>query len=381
MKKQGFQTLILIVIFSFMGIIAGKDFLKTRDLPSIFPGQGVTGIKKLSEYLPNLEGTAGDSDVYILDSGEKGGTLVLLGGTHPDEPAANLAAVLVIENVTVQKGRIIVIPEANRSAMTHSQPLEAYPTRYHIVNSNGVERTFAFGSRLTNQVDQLPDPDIYIHYPSGQKLSGEESRNLNRSYPGRPDGRFIERVSYGITNLVKAEEADLEIDLHEAPLEYFFINSMLANNRGQDVATMAVFNLISQGITMGLESAPRNLEGFSYGGIGARTRAKTFLMEAANPIQGRFRGSTTENLILEGKDSCYLKASKLKRLFVPYDEKGLPLSLRTARHVTAVKAIIDSANDFDPDKEIKVANWPEYNKILENVGQYLNGPETAATQR
>lgn len=377
MKKHTLQTLVLIGLFSFAGIFSGKQFLETRKLPEIYPGEGITSVKKLSDYLPELKGTRGDSDVYFMDSGKAGGTLVLLGGTHPDEPASNLASILVVENAVVSKGKLIVITEANRSAMTHSQPLEAYPTRYHITNSNGFERTFGFGSRLANPVDQLPDPDIYIHYPSGQRLSGEESRNLNRSYPGRSDGRFVERVACAITNLVKEERADLEIDLHEAPLEYFFINSMLANNRGQDIATMAVFNLISEGINMGLESAPRNLEGFSYGGIGSKTEAKTFLIEAANPIQGRIRGKTTEDLILEGKDGCYLKAQKLKRLFVPYDENGLPLSLRVARHVTAVKAILDSSNDFNPEREIRVRNWPEYGKIRENLGQYLNDPENS----
>ena len=374
MKTSGVRTLLLGIIFLCIGITAGKAFINDRSLPPIYPGQGVTGVKKLSAYLPNLKGTAGDSDVYILDSGKEGGTLVLLGGTHPDEPASNLAAILVIENVTVEKGRIIVIPEADRSAMTHNPPLEAYPARYHIFNDHGFKRTFAFGSRLANQVD------IYIHYPSEQKLSGEESRNLNRSYPGRPDGSFVERVAWGITTLVKAEGADLEVDLHEAPLEYFFINSMLTNRRGQDVATMAVFNLISRGIEMGLESAPKNLEGFSYSGIGDETQAKTFLIEAANPIQGRFRGATTEKLILDGKDGCYLKASGLKRLFVPYDERGLPLSLRTARHIAAVKAIIDSANELYPARAINVSNWPDYGKAIENIGQYLNGPETAAAQ-
>ena len=375
MKRHLFQTLILIAMFSFMGIVSGRQFLGARKLAPFYPGKGVTEVRKLSDYLPSLKGSAGDSSVYFMDSGKKGGTLVLLGGTHPDEPASNLAAILVLENAIVERGRIIVIPEADRSAMSHTQPLEAYPSRYRIENSNGYIRTFNFGSRLADEVDQLPDPDIYIHYPSGQKLSGEESRNLNRSYPGRSNGRFIEKVAFAITKVVKDENADLEIDLHEAPLEYFFINSMLANKRGQDIATMAVFNLECSGINIGLESAPKNLEGFSYGGIGDKTQAKTFLMEAANPIQGRLRGRTTEQLILDGKDPCYLKAEKLKRLFVPYDENGLPLSLRVARHVTAVKAIIDAANDFDPMKTISVSSWPEYEKIKDDLGQYLNDPE------
>ena len=39
---------------------------------------------------------------------------MLLGGTHPQEVAGHVAATLVVENVRVKKGRLIVIPQANR---------------------------------------------------------------------------------------------------------------------------------------------------------------------------------------------------------------------------------------------------------------------------
>ena len=43
-----------------------------------------------------------------------------------------------------------------------------------------------------------------MHASSGQKLSGSETRNLNRAYPGRPDGTFTEKVAYAITSLIRA---------------------------------------------------------------------------------------------------------------------------------------------------------------------------------
>ena len=42
------------------------------------------------------------------------------------------------------------------------------------------------------------EPKIYVHASSGQRLSGSETRNINRSYPGRTDGTFTEKMSYGV---------------------------------------------------------------------------------------------------------------------------------------------------------------------------------------
>ena len=40
-----------------------------------------------------------------------------------------VSAVVVVENVQVQRGRVIVIPHSNQSGFTHTEPLEAFPHR------------------------------------------------------------------------------------------------------------------------------------------------------------------------------------------------------------------------------------------------------------
>ncbi|HAZ20721.1 MAG TPA: succinylglutamate desuccinylase, partial [Clostridiales bacterium] len=60
----------------------------------------------------------------------------------------------------------------------------------------------------------------YIHAGSGQQLSGSETRNLNRCYPGRPDGNLMEKTAYAIVQLIKNEGVDLTFDLHESSPEY-----------------------------------------------------------------------------------------------------------------------------------------------------------------
>ena len=368
-------TVITFALVAALCAVSGYHFLASRVQAKLFPGPGVTSITKLSAYLPNLKKTAGDSDVYILDSGKPGDTVVVLGGTHSDEPSGYLAAVALVENAVATAGRLIVVPQADKSAFTHTIAPEAYPSRFYIKTKKG-ERWFSFGSRLANPVDQWPDPDIMLHYPSGQRLSGDETRNLNRSYPGRPDGVFIQRVAYAITTLIAQEKAGVTIDLHEAPLEYFFINAVAASDKARNIAVMAQLNLSFRDIEIGIEASPQNLRGLSHRELAGATQTLAFLMETANPIQGRFRGRTTPELVVTGKDVCYETAAKYKRLFVPYDETGKPISLRVARHLAGIEELLNAFNEMNPDKAVLVDGIPSYeNVISEGIGTYLHSPE------
>ena len=85
--------------------------------------------------------------------------------------------------------------------MTHNDPQEASPQYLNITTPSGV-RKFRYGSRASNPVDQWPDPDVYVHAASGQRLSGSETRNINRAYPGRPDGNPPEQAAYAIAELI-----------------------------------------------------------------------------------------------------------------------------------------------------------------------------------
>ena len=63
----------------------------------IYPGPGVTEKQMLSDYNPELKGTNGDTEIYVLDSGVPGASILVLGGTHPNEPSGVVAAVALIE--------------------------------------------------------------------------------------------------------------------------------------------------------------------------------------------------------------------------------------------------------------------------------------------
>ena len=370
MKGNKITGIVMIFLSLVIAFVAGKEFLKTRELEPIVKGDGVTSMQKLSDYLPDLKGTRGDSDIYILQGKEPGGSVLILGGTHPNEPAAFLTTVLLVENLKVDKGTVYIIPRANRSAMSHNDPQEA-SQRFRIKTPYG-ERWFRFGSRATNPLDQWPDPDVYIHAASGQKLSGNETRNLNRAYPGRADGTYTEKVAYAITELIKKNDINMEIDLHEASPEYPVINAIVAHERAMPISSQVVMNMEFEDIQIGLEPSPPSLHGLSHRELGDYTSTYAVLMETANASQGRLRGKTDENLVLTGKDPIYVKAQKIGRLFVPYDENGHPMEERVGRHLTGVVQHIIVMGENEPDKEIIIEGLPSYEDLQKNgVGAYL----------
>lgn len=351
--------------------IISPGFLAMRKPEAIRKGPGVTSVTRLSDYFAGLKGSAGDTDVYVLDSGKPGGSALVLGGTHANEPAGYMAAILFIENARPQAGRLFVIPRVNASAASHTDPTEGTPRYFTIAAASG-KRTFRFGSRATNPVDQWPDPDIYIHAASGQQLSGSETRNLNRAYPGRPDGTFTEKVAYAVTSLIEKEGIDVTVDLHEASPEYPVINAIVAHERAMPIASRVILDLELDDITMGLEPSPKSLHGLSHRELGDATQTLSLLMEDTNPAQGRLRGKTDEALILEGKDELYVRAQKLGRLFVPFDESGWPLSTRVGRHVAGLLAIFNAYTAQNEARPISVEGMPGYEELSSGkLGQYL----------
>jgi len=351
--------------------IVSPGFLAMRKPDAIRKGPGVTKIARLSDYFAGLKGSRGDTDVYVLDSGKPGGSALVLGGTHGNEPAGYMAAILFVENARPSAGRLFVIPRVNASAASHTDPMEGTP-RYFTIDGASGKRVFRFGSRATNPVDQWPDPDIYIHAASGQQLSGSETRNLNRAYPGRADGTFTEKVAYAVTSLIKQEKIDVTIDLHEASPEYPVINAIVAHERAMPVASQVILDLEFDDIKMGLEPSPKSLHGLSHRELGDATQTLSLLIEDSNPSQGRLRGRTDEALIVEGKDELYVRAQKLGRLFVPFDEKGWPLSTRVGRHVAAIRAVFSAFGSSSPDQSIAVDGMPSYEELAAGeLGKYL----------
>ena len=93
MKKHG-VTIIISVIILVVSVITGREFLEHRKPEKIVRGPGVTGIRLLSDWYPELKGSRGDTEVYILRGDDNGSSMLVLGGTHGNEPSGYMSAIL-----------------------------------------------------------------------------------------------------------------------------------------------------------------------------------------------------------------------------------------------------------------------------------------------
>jgi len=374
MKKHHVKALLLLFLAALICYLSARDFLTMHHAEAIYPSPQLTTKKRLSDYFPGLKNSPGDSPVYIFEGRTKGGNLLILGGTHPNEPAGFMTTVLLVENLEVIQGKIIIVPRANNSGFMHNDPQEGNPQRYSLETAGG-SRWFRYGSRLTNPIHQWPDPVLYVN-PAGQKLSGTESRNLNRSYPGRKNGYLTEKIAYGIMQLITVEKIDLAVDLHEAAPEYPVINAIVFHERSAELAAIASMTLQMEGVDIQLEASPPNLRGLSHREWGDFTETLAILLETANTSHGRLKGKPSATLITEGKDKNYQRAAQLGLLFVPFSEEGIPLKKRVSRHLATLNALVFGLSELFPDLPIRFQKIPSSTDVESaGIGAFLTPPK------
>ena len=374
------------LIFSALGLIllvtSGMSFYRHRHMEeSVVLSSGVTEVKKLSDYWDGIRGSINDCNVYILEGEEPGATMFVMGGAHPEEPAARLAAWIMAENAVMEAGRLIVVLSANRSATTVTRVGGAYPPDYTIETDWG-ERTFRMGDRWANPLDQYPDPEVYIHYPSGQYLAYVDIRNLNRVWPGRANGSLTERTTYAFMELIRQEDVDIFIDLHEAELQYPVISTIVAHESGEELATFVSMMLSDMEFNMGMEYSPVNLHGLSHREVGDHSDAISLLFEAPEPCLDATRGRTTREQLLTGIDEFVVKAGEAGLLFEKIDETGWPMEKRVGRHTSAILMTMESWTELNPDKPLICTGVPRYGEVIAaGVGHWLRNPDDAAPDR
>jgi hypothetical protein len=373
---------IIIALGLLLGVIAGLSFYHGRHLKEpVVLGPGVTAVKTLGDYFPGLKGTVNDANVYILEGEKKGGTILVLGGSHPEEPAGRLTTWILAENARLEQGRLIVVNSANRSATTVTRPSGAYPANYTIPTDWGGQK-FRMGDRWSNPLDQWPDPELFIHYPSRQQLAYMDIRNLNRAYPGRPHGTLTEQTCYAIIEMIKQEKIDIAIDLHEAELQYPVISTIVAHQKGQDLAAMASMVLSGEEFKIGVEYSPKALRGLSHREIGDNTDAVSLLFESPEPFLDATRGRTDAKLLLTGQDEFVVRAGKRGLLFEKIDEKGWPIALRVGRQCSTILSVADLWSQDHADRAVLIKDVPKYAEVVaKGVGTFLHDPAKADAKK
>jgi hypothetical protein len=333
--------------------------------PDIRPSQALTKTVWLSKYMPVLKGTNLDTPVYFFDSGKPGATGLFIGGTHPREIAGQTAAIMLAENVSVQAGRLMVLPFANRSAMSIPDT-QGRVAHWHRFNSRSGPRFLPYGDRRTDIEDQgVPDPEKFQHPGGYVNKNGAESRNLNRCYPGLKDGTPTQKLAFGIVELVRREKIDFCLDCHEAntPDDTSRVNdpaygkkgsrlaySLISHPKGTEIAASAILDMEEDtAITLKLEESRRTYRGLSHLEIGDATDCASFLSESPNPGQNRL-----------DKNPDVINHPKY------------PLKHRVGLHLRLFKHL--SANyELMHDKPLTLAGIPEYKDLMDKgVGHFLN---------
>jgi hypothetical protein len=149
-----------------------------------------------------MEGTPQETPVHIYGSGIEGPILAVLGGVHGNEPGGWLAAEQVRDDLRPANGALLVVPRANTLAV----------------------------SQFVRTTDDLGD--------------------LNRLYPGDPDGLPMARMAYEITETLREFHTTLAIDMHES---WAFYRDRTDTQTGTAFLGQTVSSSTTQGLSLGRE--------------------------------------------------------------------------------------------------------------------------------
>jgi hypothetical protein len=115
-----------------------------------------------------MAGTPHESPLYVFGSGRPGNVLMVLGGVHGNEPGGWMAAERLVKEARPTNGALLVLPRANQLAIP----------------------------AFLRTTDALGD--------------------LNRLYPGDPNGLPMERMAAEIVETLRAFHVGVVIDMHES---------------------------------------------------------------------------------------------------------------------------------------------------------------------
>jgi len=376
LRREWISKAALCAVFLALTIAGGLPLYRHRhfEMP-VVPSPAVTRIAMLSEYCSGLKGTMADTTVYFMEGKNPGGKALLMANTHANEPAGLLSSLVFLENALVDTGTLIIIPEFNNSAGRNTRPGDGYPLTYEIRTGWG-NKKFRMGNRDASPLDQWPDPDVYIHYPDRQMLSFIDARNTNRTWPGRPNGPLMERVTFAAMEIMRKEKVDLAIDFHGAETMFPVTNCIVAPEKSAKIATLASLTVKAmEGFESHVEPSPSGFRGLSHREIGDYSETLPFLLETPIPFLDQPTGPKTVKLLLDGKDPFLLNLAKQKKLFVPYDETGWPMEKCVGQNCSVALEVLRQYSKKKPERAIKLMNVPRYAELVTNgVGYYFHDP-------
>lgn len=372
MRKRRVFKIVVLAVMAFFAFLSSLCFVRERmSYDTFVPSSSYSYTVRLSDYDSSLLGTKMDAPVFVFDSGIKGADVFIMGGTHPNESGGILSAIIIMENIELESGRVFVLPVANMSAYLNTLPGYGYP-EYYTLQTEWGEKSFKVGSRVASPLDQWPDPPFYVHYPSAQRLSYEEARNINRTFPGRRNGSPLERASNAIMTLLEKEGIDYAFDLHEASVTYPVNLDIVAPEISFDIAYLSALMLEEKGISLRVEATSSSNKGYTHSEWARVDGVHPFLIEVPTPFIDRTPGAMTGKMIVSGKDEFLYKVAEYGYSGVDYPEDGISISERVAIHVATIDKCLEIAGQFNPENAIEI-KLPSYEEIKEKgVGSFLH---------
>ena len=291
-----------------------------------------------------------DTPVYVFDSGVPGGSVLILGGAHPYEPASPMMAYVVMENIAVTKGRVFVIAAGQHERVDARACWATRTRRSSASRRRGARSGTGSATARRSPLEQWPDPFTFVHYPSTQNLAYQDSRNLNRTFPGRPDGNLTERTSFAISELIRREKIDMTIDVHEASLGYPVVSTYVCHQRADEMCMMASMMLSAEQFPMKTETSPKSLRGLTHREMGDFTDSFAVLMETPEPFIDKFVGPMTEELMLDGQATSSCRPRRTAACSTPTttSRPGASLDYRVGRHLAGAAEVIKQMGEFYP---------------------------------
>ena len=219
------------------------------------PGQSASGFIEV----PAGVDAATRIPITILRGAQSGPTLALIAGTHGSEvaPIVALQRVRATIDPAVLRGTVLIVHVANMPSF--------------------LGRT--------------------IYY------SPIDGKNLNRVYPGKPDGTVSERIAYAITNQI-IERADFLVDIHsgdgnESLRPYTYWSPLGLNARADSIARDMALAWGSDHIVIDT-MRPRDVRASVYTQNTAQLRGKPSLTTEAG-----YLGLASEEMVQRNVDGVF----------------------------------------------------------------------------
>lgn len=216
----------LVLIFASLSL-AQTSYAANGSFTTITPGTNAASETRYDSSGSELAaGTRFATLYYVNESGVNGPTVMIIGGMHGNEPAGYLAA-RRFAKVRPRRGRLIVIPEANRLAVKAGARIGGHPgdlnRDFPRTRSENPDSTLA--KSIWSLVMQTK-PDYLLDLHEGYDFHKQNSRSVGQTIIYYPKGDTV-KMAQAMQSSANARISDSR---HEFSLMKYPVKGSLARS-------------------------------------------------------------------------------------------------------------------------------------------------------